>query len=447
MVGASDWSPDSSSFVYETKLEEGNTDIFLYTVATHQNVNLTRSKNFDADPAFAPDGKHVVYVSSRDDNADIYMMDMTGRDVRRLTDHPAFDSHPGISPDGTQLLFLSNRDGRDAQLYLKDLGDDSAPVRLTDMPGVEGNNSKCWSPDGTQIVFTAEVEGKDRVFVMNVDPFPVTAAIVDPEAALDFPRVSPDGSRILLQARMPDNSFELRIADLAGGSSQTIYRSEAGLPPTFLLAAEWSPDGSKIIFDDQVGGNTDIYSLNLNGKSRTRLTDDPMPDLSPSLSPDGSTIYFVRDFYGQPKIYQMDPDGRDQRPVHEGGGGYEMSPSVSPDGKTLWLSADRLDSRRMGLDLYELPLDASGEERLVVSRPLHEVEAVFSRDGKKIAFVANSDDNPEIYIANSDGSGAVRITRNQAIDQRPVFSMDGTALFFSSNRGGKSAIYRVELPQ
>lgn len=446
LVGSSDWSPDGSRFVYESTVGEGNTDIFLYTVATHQNVNLTRSENFDADPAFTPDGQHVVYVSGRDGNADIYMMDLDGHDTRRMTDHPAFDNHPSISPDGTQLLFLSNRDGRDAQLYIKDIDDDSPPVRLTDMPGIEGNNAKCWSPDGTQIVFTAEADGKDRVFVLDVSSFPAVPAIADRDVDLGSPKVSPDGLRILFEARMPDRSIELRIKDLNAAAWITVYRTEPGLSAALSLSPDWSSDGQKVVFDNDVNGNTDIYTINADGSGLVRLTDDPLPDLTPKFSADGSRIYFARDFYGKPRTFEMNADGSDARQFSEQPG-YEMSATVSPDGKSLIVSADRLDGRKMGLDLYTIPLDGREGEHLLVSRPEHEVGAAFSPDGRRIAFVANSDGNSEIYIANSDGSGQTRVTRSKASDLAPSFSADGNTLFFSSNRDGRYAIYRVELPR
>ena len=137
LVGNSDWAPDSSRFVYETRYED-HAEIFLYTVATKQNVDLTHNKNFNADPSFSPDGNQIAFLSGIDGNPEIYTMDLNGEHWRRLTNHPAFDNFPTISPDGTQLLFTSNRDGEEARLYIRNLNDESPPTRLTDWSGVEG---------------------------------------------------------------------------------------------------------------------------------------------------------------------------------------------------------------------------------------------------------------------------------------------------------------------
>lgn len=445
LVGNSDWSPDSKRFVYETKVSEGNTEIFLYTIATHENLNLSRNNVFDADPSFAPDGQHVVFVSTRDGNPEIYMVDLAGDDLRRLTDHPAFDHFPTISPDGTQLLFSSNRGGDDSQFYMRNLNDDAAPVKISNMSGIEGAHEKAWSPDGTKLAFSAEVAGRNEVFLMHVDPFAAQKVAADPGLGLQGPKVSPDGAKLLIEARMDDRSTELRVMELASGSVRSIYRAAPDEPPAFLLSAQWSPDSATVVFSDRVNGNTDIYSVNAIGGGLRRLTDDTLPDIQPTYSTDGSHIYFVRDFYGRPKIYRMDADGSDVKPFSEKEG-YELSPAASPDGLLLIYSADREDGRKMGLDVYAAPLNAPNEDRLVISRSSHDVSAVYSPDGKHIAFVANSDDNPEIYIANADGSGVVRLTRDRANDLAPSFSPDGTKLYFCSDREGKFAIYSIDLP-
>ena len=443
LVGNSDWAPDSSKFVYETKVGD-NTEIYLYTIASRQNVNLTRNNYFDADPSFTPDGQHVVYLSSPDGNADIYMMDLKGENVRRLTDHPAFDNFPTVSPDGTQLLFLSNRDGAEAHFFIRNLNDDLPPVRVTDFPGIQGTHRACWSADGTQILFSSDVNGKEQVYVMNIEPYRPKAILSDNNADLQFPRVSPDGNKLLYQARLADHSVELRITDFTTKTTSTIFKTVADLPFSFLLSAQWSPDGSRIVFNNKAAGSVEIFSIGSDGSELRQLTDDTIPDFSPVFSADGSRIYFSRDFYGKPRIYQMNVDGTDPRGVTTKDG-YEMSPAVSPDGTILILSADRLDGKSKGLDIYAIDLADPENERQIVTRQYHEVSTAFSSDGRRIAFVAQSDDNQEIYIANADGSGLFRLTRNKANDTAPTFSADGRDLIFSSDRDGKFAIYEIEL--
>jgi Tol biopolymer transport system component/DNA-binding winged helix-turn-helix (wHTH) protein len=444
LVGNSDWAPDGSKFVYETKVNN-NAEIFLYTVATRQNIDLTNDPAFDADPSFSPDGKTIAFLSSRDGNAEVYTMNVDGGDIRRITDHPAWDSFPVFSPDGTQLAFVSNRQGETGHIFLKNLNDDSPPMMVSELNGVEGLRSKCWSPDGTQMVVTSDANGKDQVYLVDVDPYKPEVVIADGKADLQFPRVSPDGSRLVLQARLPDHSIELRILETDQKLTKTIFKTGAGMPPLYQMSPAWSPDSARISFSSISDGNSDIYSVRADGSDLQKLTDDPLADLAPVYSPDGREIFFARDFYGQTKLYRMNSDGSNARPVMDRNG-YELSPVLSPDGKTLLFSGDRADGRSKGLDLFVVDPADPRDETILVSRRAHDTMAVYSPDGRKIAFVGEGDGNQEIYVMNSDGTGLFRLTRNKAFDSSPAFSHDSRSILFSSNRDGKFAIYSVGLP-
>ena len=52
----------------------------------------------DYEPAWSPQGTHLVFVSERDGNPEIYLMAADGSNLRRLTDNTADDSEPAWSP-------------------------------------------------------------------------------------------------------------------------------------------------------------------------------------------------------------------------------------------------------------------------------------------------------------------------------------------------------------
>ncbi|MBI4833902.1 MAG: PD40 domain-containing protein [Planctomycetes bacterium] len=68
----------------------------------------------------------------------------------------------------------------------------------------------------------------------------------------------------------------------------------------------------KIAFDSNRDGNSDIYTMDADGKNQTRLTDSPKNDISPRWSPDGKKIAFVSERDGNSEIYVMDADGKNQ---------------------------------------------------------------------------------------------------------------------------------------
>jgi TolB protein len=82
---------------------------------------------------------------------DIFISDLNGKIVKQLTDHPGYDAEATISPDGKTMLFTSTRDG-DIELYTMNLktGDTK---RITNQLGYDGG---AWfSPDGKKIIWRA----------------------------------------------------------------------------------------------------------------------------------------------------------------------------------------------------------------------------------------------------------------------------------------------------
>lgn len=79
----------------------------------------------------------------------------------------------------------------------------------------------------------------------------------------------------------------------------------------------WSPDGTRILFhsdrDNPETGNADVYVMNTDGSDQTRLTIDVADDSAAVWSPDGTKIVFQSLRNGQ--YYQvcvMNADGRNQ---------------------------------------------------------------------------------------------------------------------------------------
>ena len=442
--GNMDWSPDGSQFVHQAKISHDKSEIFLYTVATGENVKLTDDTTV-ADPSFSPDGKQIAFTSWRDGNAEIYVMDTDGSNVRRVTDHPAFDQFPVFAPDGTAIAFQSNRENERIDVYLQNLYDHSPPVKISNFNGNTGMAMKNWSADGTEMLLWTDQNGTAQIARVKVEPYPARVVLSEENADVSFPRLSPDGRQMLYQARLADGSIELRVTNSETKKTTTIFKTPPNYPPNFQLFPAFSPDATRIAFNDKPAGNTEIFIIKTDGSGLQNLTNDPLLDMNPVFSPAGDEIIFMRDFYGKSRLYRMNPDGSNQRRVTEKGG-HELSAAFSPDGSTLAFAGDRETADSRGLDIFLLDFNNPANEKRLTALRFHQGSPAFAPDGKRIAFISGADGNAELYVMKTDGTELLRLTRTKTEEAAPEFSKDGRTLIFAANQSGKFAIYEIDLP-
>ncbi|HEY0170521.1 MAG TPA: chitobiase/beta-hexosaminidase C-terminal domain-containing protein, partial [Pyrinomonadaceae bacterium] len=126
-TGYPDWSPDGQWIAY------GNAQS-IWAQRTFGGSALRVTSGFgDMRPRFSPDGKKIVFQSSRDGQAEIYLVTVDGTGVLlRLTVNPAADTAPAWSPDGSKIVFTSLRDGAQAPALYVMNPDGSNQTRLTD---------------------------------------------------------------------------------------------------------------------------------------------------------------------------------------------------------------------------------------------------------------------------------------------------------------------------
>ncbi len=437
------WSNDGQDIVFQSvstiSNDSENVEIFLYNINSKKLSQITRSKGFDGDPAFSPDGQEIVFVSTRDGDFEIYLMNVNGENVRRLTHNSAKDSFPRFSSDGTGISFTSTINEETTDIYFMSKKGVNI-IRLTTWKSNELSRASS-SPDGTKIAFNSDKDGNDEIYIMDFESAKVKPFLSDENASLQTASFSKDGNKLIYSAELPDKTFELRILDLATNKNKKILNTSSG--PNY---PRFSPDGKKIAFHQEVNGRWDIFTLNSNGTELKNLTENYASDSIPNWFRDGEKLIFRTNRNGESlpsELFSMDADGSNQKPLPIKQGSLGWS-SISDDGKKIIYSCDRKNISGALLDIYVANSDGSNE-KLLLTRLENDMQAVFSPDGKKIVFVATSDGNPEIYMMNSDASDLFRLTRNVAKDLNPVFSTDGKKIIFSSDREGKFALYQTEV--
>ena len=139
--------------------------------------------------------------------------------------------------------------------------------------------------------------------------------------------LSPDNTQIAVSHfTNEDATSRIYILPFKGGSPVLV--TEKG--PSYLHG--WSPDGERLAYCAERGGQYDIYSISVNGGAESQLTDLPGLDDGPEYSPDGRYIWFNSVRTGLMQVWRMEVDG--SNPVHmvkEDANCW--FPHVSPDGE------------------------------------------------------------------------------------------------------------------
>jgi Tol biopolymer transport system component/tRNA A-37 threonylcarbamoyl transferase component Bud32 len=153
----------------------------------NQATLLISSTRNDNSPQISPDGKKIVFQSSRSGNTEIWVCDADGSNAVQITSFngPAVTT-PRWSPDNKRIAFDSNAAG-EYDVYVVD-ADGGKPKRMTTNPANDGNPN--WTPDGQWIYFDSARSGAQQVWKMPANGGAEVQVTKDGGYA---PRISPDG--------------------------------------------------------------------------------------------------------------------------------------------------------------------------------------------------------------------------------------------------------------
>jgi len=367
------WSPDSKYLVTVDRASPGEPpSLFVLSVATGEKRRLTTPPApavADTNPAVSPDGRALAFVRViSDGNTQLYVLPLsedcrsTG-EARRLDVPQPWVVSPAWTADGREIVCDAGPPYVGGMLWRVSVSDSGKPVLLASLgesyqPTVSRQGNRLvyqvwgWNAD----IWRAEVSGGDRS-----RPAEKLIASTRQEANAQY---SPDGSRIVFQSDRSGNQ-EIWVCNGDGSNPVQLTSLESSGTP------RWFPDGRRIVFDSQKEVQSEIYVIDTETRVPRRLTSDPSDDLTPSVSHDGRWIYFASTRTGRWEIWRLPAEGGEAVQVtHEGG----AIPFESLDGKKVYYQK-KLEAS----DVWQIPV-AGGEETRVLG-PAGQLQFTVVADG------------------------------------------------------------------
>ncbi len=191
-------------------------DIFKADLNGKIVKQLTNTRGYDAEATISPDGKKMVFTSTRDGDLELYVMDLKTEKVTRITNTLGYDGGAWFSPDGKKLIWRASRPKTDEEVaeYKSLLAENLvAPTRMEVwIANADGGEAKqvsnfgqanwapAYMPDSKRIIFASNHEYKRgfpfNLYTMNEAGGELTK--VSRDKGFDaFPMFSPDGRKIV----------------------------------------------------------------------------------------------------------------------------------------------------------------------------------------------------------------------------------------------------------
>jgi Tol biopolymer transport system component len=163
------YSPDGKRIVFEST-RSGFYEIWVCDSEGTNTIQLTTLERVTGTPRWSPDGRQIAFDSRPESHSGIYVINVEGGSPRRLTTETSDDVVPSWSRDGRWIYFASNRSG--TQQVWKVPAEGGQAVQVTKKGGLAAFES----PDG-KIVYYAKfdspglwrvaVEGGEETLVLD----------------------------------------------------------------------------------------------------------------------------------------------------------------------------------------------------------------------------------------------------------------------------------------
>ena len=360
---------------------------------------------------------------------DLYTVAKKGGIARKLTDAVGYEMFAKFSPDGKQIAFTGQYDGNTEVYLIPSQG--GVPKRITytatlhrdDVSDRMGPNNIVmgWTNDGKDIVYRSRKQSFNS-FIGQLFKVPVTGGLSQelPFSTGGFCSYSPDGKKLAYNRVFREfrtwkyyrggMADDIWVYDFATKKTVNITNN-----PAQDIFPMWHNDNIYFLSDRDRTMNLFVY--NTKTKQTKKVTNFTEYDIKfPSLGDqdivfeNGGYIYTFN--FKTQKATKVDikiaNDLVTSRNKLIDASKFIESSDISPDGNRIVFGARG--------DIFTVPAKHGITRNLTQTSGVHDRDAVWSPNGKYIAFISDKTGEDEIYIIKQDGSApAVQLTKNTNI--------------------------------
>jgi dipeptidyl aminopeptidase/acylaminoacyl peptidase len=310
-------------------------------------------------------------------------------------------SDPQLSPDGATIVYTRQwvdkmKDRWESAVWIMD--SDGGRNRFL----LDGRSPR-WSPDGSRLAFLARAESGTQIFVRWMDGEGSTTQVTRVEHTPSDIAWSPDGTHLAFQMRVPPERSVL-----------SEWRVDLPKPK----GAEWIPDPriieSVVYRQDRVGyldeGFEHAFVVPAEGGTARQVTSGDWNHGSPRWMADSETLVVsglrVKDAeyrWQESEIYAVDIASGNVRQLTSRAG-PDRDPVPSPDGKYIaYTGYDETTDDYVESTLYVMNADGSNPRALTARLDRTPRSLMWTRDGGRILFTAQSEGAQNLYVAQVNG--------------------------------------------
>ncbi len=356
---------------------------------------------------------------------ELYTVANDGGIARRLTSGPGYTSFPRFSPDGKQVAFTSEYDGN-REVYVMP-AEGGTPKRLTisatlgrdDVSDRMGPNNivMAWENTKPLIVFRSRMKSFNdfigSLFTVGLDA-ELPQQVPVPRGG--FTSFSPDDSKMAFNRVFREfrtwkhyrggMADDIWIHDFKTGATENLTNN-----PAQDICPMWGPD-NKIYFISDRDGRMNLFVVDLASKATKQLTSFKDFDIKfPSIGKDSIVFeqagyiwrYDLKSGQATPLPIEIKEDLAIGRSTLVDASKHIESVNLAPDGERTIVVARG--------DIFSVPAKEGTPRNLTKTSNAHERDAIWSPDGKWIAYNSDVTGENELYVRAQDGKGdAVQLT-------------------------------------